>query len=1213
MAEVLIVVLGFLGLVFGAGWFLGFRSARRRQGRAAEGVVRSPTAYDEAFDAGFRAGRDADPRIPQTAPAPHAQDPAAGRATLQRVVVSPDRTSEPLPVLQPARSPEELAAEKAARDVRTVNIALYSASLLLVAAGGLFIGAGLPGPARAVTISVVVMLFYVGGLVLHTHLPRLRPAAVAFAGTGLALLPVGGLLFGALTGEGALAWFVSAVLGSGAYVVAAVRLQSRVVAYLSLPFFLSIALSSAALLGAALIWYFTSSIAVAAVLAVVSAVFPHRLPAVMTRAVLDAHRFLAPLALVMSLVLGGILADRDRALLWVVGAGYYGALLLVLPVRRVENLYALRLVSAVAAFLVTIALGAGAAWAVLVLGLVLGLQVTGLLVLPLPLQRMLRTALPAGAERPGEDRRPRVPEWYRLDVLITFGLMTLAATVVTLAPLVPSGSTGGARPDALLPALLVLLVGAFVATGLRGGAELLVLPGVVLAVLGPWSDPWRAEVVIILSLGYFVARAGRTSRDTRERFLLAARSAMVVLLPLIVLVHARTPGSSGGRLWDLAALALVLGAVANQLVEAVRVRRGSTSPYGTRVICVASGVSLPASILLAGSAGGGAITATAVGSCVLVGCATTLLLPLADEEGPGSRWAGRLRSDPGTATQGGGRIARSVRQSRAGEAIGPLSFLAAALAFLAATASLRSYELLLGAIVLYSGLMAGRSITRGRRGAYLLAAQAALTSLTAVVSADLELSVHGVLTATAVSVAAQEVVRSLLRRRLRAIGLQSWSAWSGLALLAALPLLYGALAGSDVRLGVVVLQLALLLVVSAIVFVLQREELAAYPALYAAAALVAALTGVLRTAPDGWLPRAPLDPWAGALVAAGLVLVLALLRLRLDDRRIVRPGWAGIGVLGAEAAAFAFEDGTGWDRVVVAAVLAGVGFAVSRWDGLPWVDAGAAVAVVVLSTTIVQQLVPDVTGTPGISTQQILLGAVLAGGLLQLARSVLPPAGHEPLRHLILTAVALGWGGVAAAAAMVPDDQAVLGSVVLAAVAVLTVRELPTTMRGPAREGAFLVLAASAQRVTWLLLDGPGFYWAAQWWVVALSLLSLHSFTRGHGGRGPLWLSAAAVVLSGTGLLTLPGGTPGTQIWALFGHVALLAAGVALSRRLFSVWGAVGIALALLWFLRDYTFVLLTLAAVALIAFAVWKLNRQTRGATRAAPGASAVTHTEDA
>ena len=101
--------------------------------------------------------------------------------------------------------------------------------------------------------------------------------------------------------------------------------------------------------------------------------------------------------------------------------------------------------------------------------------------------------------------------------------------------------------------------------------------------------------------------------------------------------------------------------------------------------------------------------------------------------------------------------------------------------------------------------------------------------------------------------------------------------------------------------------------------------------------------------------------------------------------------------------------------------------------------------------------------------------------------------------------------------------------------------------------------------------------------------------------RGSRWLIAAAVILSGSGLLTVSGGTTAAQVWALCGHILLLVVGVALSRRLFSLWGAIGIVLALLWFLRGFTFLLLAVAALLLLAFAVWKLNSQTRGGAGAA------------
>jgi hypothetical protein len=60
----------------------------------------------------------------------------------------------------------------------------------------------------------------------------------------------------------------------------------------------------------------------------------------------------------------------------------------------------------------------------------------------------------------------------------------------------------------------------------------------------------------------------------------------------------------------------------------------------------------------------------------------------------------------------------------------------------------------------------------------------------------------------------------------------------------------------------------------------------------------------------------------------------------------------------------------------------------------------------------------------------------------------------------------------------------------------------------------------------------------------------------------------------------------------------MLVAGLALGDRLFVRWGAGGVAACILWAMREYTFALLALIAVGLIAFAVWRLNRSTGTAT---------------
>ncbi|MGV0111044.1 hypothetical protein [Arthrobacter sp. CP30] len=1248
MILVLVLVV-FLGAFVGVGWFLGARSARRA-GSWPRDVPPPAVVYGEGFEAGYRAAQEAQAPLGAEggpgasgrplqawAPAPASAPPAPPRTgsslSVPTVPTVPTPTGQASPIGPPAASAppapaltgrpaplgppappstEDLAAAKAARDLRAINIALYSASLLLVAAGGLFIGAAVPGPARAVTICAVVALFYVGGVILHDRLPRLRPAAVAFAGTGLALLPVAGVLFGVLTDEGPLAWFGTALIGTAAYLLAAVRLQSRVVAYLSIPFLLSIALSSVSLIGGALIWYFTCSIGVAALLAVLAHPAPRWMPEVLTRAVLDAHRVLTPLALGASLLLGSLLAPGERALLWVVAAVHYAALLVFVPVSKTVHFYATRLIATLAAVLILAALDLPFLWAVMVLALCLAVQVAGALVLAAPLRRLLTpgarpSPVPPGAGPGGAhtaagpapttsvggeiDPQERAQARYRRDVLVTFALAALAAAVVA-SPLRGDGPDG---PDVLVPVLLVLALGLWIAVRFGGAAEVLVLPGVLLAVIAPGESPWRAELVLALSVGYFLLRARAAMPVLRERFLLAARAGGVLLLPVAVMVHLRTLELPDARLGELALLAVVLGAVANHLAEVVRTRAMRATPYSPWVICTSSVISLVAALVAAADSGVGPVTAIAIWTTVAAGLLTTLLLPLVEESTSTQPTGGPVTQ------QGGPRAPRPVLQGWYVEAAGPVSLIVAACACAAAGFGYRTFEVLLACAVVHGGLTARRAIDHRRRGAYLLAAQIAFTVLTALVSRDLDLTVHGVLTVVAVGIALQEIVRVIIRRRLRDLGLQASSAWLSTAALAALPLAYSVLAGPTVQLGVIVVHLALLLVVSVILFTVQHRTAAAYPALYALAASIAVLAGGLETAPQGWLPRAPLAMWGGALLAAALLLALVVVGVRSGEERRRLPLRVGAGLFALEAGLFSFADG-GWDRVIVAAAVAGALFAFSRVDRLPWLDGIAALAVIVLSTAFIQEVTLDMGGPAGSAVMQLLVGAVLAAGLLYLARDLLAMDDHGELRYRILGSTALCWAAVASLVATVPHQEAIAGSVVLGVVAVLAVREVPAPRRPVAAELAFLVLVAAAQRITWAVSGGITFFWAAQWWVVALAVLVAYSFLRGSARRGPLWLSAGAVVLSGTALLTITGGTAGAQVWALCGHVLLLAAGVALSRRLFSIWGAVGIVLALLWFLRGYTFLLLTVAALALLAFAVWKLNSQTRGSEATAP-----------
>jgi hypothetical protein len=305
-------------------------------------------AAGEAYRSGFMAGHvqgwhDANMagRMPQQlraeAPITAATDPAAGWPAYPPATevapgrgMAPDAPAKPPsthlltfvpPIDQPTveppvdepsyeESPAELLARKEKRERQNINVTLYAASLLLVAAGALFVGTSLPAVLRFAGVCLITGLFYGTGLALHPRAPKLRPAAVAFAGTGLALVPVAGLaMYNFAVQDGPLAWLLTSVVGTLAYIAAAIRLESRVLVYLSLTFVVSTAWSGVSVLGASLVWYFAAMIGFAVAVTLVTLLKPHWIPPLFLRPIMLLDPFVVPAVAVAATVM---LLDLDR-------------------------------------------------------------------------------------------------------------------------------------------------------------------------------------------------------------------------------------------------------------------------------------------------------------------------------------------------------------------------------------------------------------------------------------------------------------------------------------------------------------------------------------------------------------------------------------------------------------------------------------------------------------------------------------------------------------------------------------------------------------------------------------------------------------------------------------------------------------------------------------------------------------------------------------
>ena len=172
------------------------------------------------------------------------------------------------------------------------------------------------------------------------------------------------------------------------------------------------------------------------------------------------------------------------------------------------------------------------------------------------------------------------------------------------------------------------------------------------------------------------------------------------------------------------------------------------------------------------------------------------------------------------------------------------------------------------------------------------------------------------------------------------------------------------------------------------------------------------------------------------------------------------------------------------------------------------------------------------------------------------------------------------------------NGSAVAGALTLMVSLALAVREAPQALRETALEAACLPAALAVERIAWFGAGGADLFWSVQYWAVVLAGLAAWKYTRRRQDRGTALLGASAVILSGSGLGTVVSGGTGEQLWALVAHAGLLAFGLLASRKLFTIWGAAGVALAVVWYLRGYTFLLLALLAAGLIALAVWRLTR---------------------
>jgi hypothetical protein len=221
-------------------------------------------------------------------------------------------------------TPEDALALKHKESLRNSNMLLYMASFLLVAAGATFIGAAMPDNVKLIGIGLLTAAFYGVGLTLYRRVFNLRPAAVAFTGTGLALLPFFGIALYQYGGVDVnVAWLTTSLIGLVCYLVAAVLLQNQIVSYLTMAFLISLVSSAVATAALPIVWYFVFVIGISLIASLVAFIKPTWLPKVFSEPVERTGQVVTPLALIASLFVDNKLSLQGYEIVFATGTAHY--------------------------------------------------------------------------------------------------------------------------------------------------------------------------------------------------------------------------------------------------------------------------------------------------------------------------------------------------------------------------------------------------------------------------------------------------------------------------------------------------------------------------------------------------------------------------------------------------------------------------------------------------------------------------------------------------------------------------------------------------------------------------------------------------------------------------------------------------------------------------------------------------------------------------
>jgi len=1198
---VLVIVLALAGYFFGRS-----RGRKLAQDQAEPSAQRLREAWQEGYEAANeylrRTGQmnhappseiapvplqeSSGPGATNIAGAPPAQPPGTGVPQQATPAPRPETPAKPVKVLT-----------KRERELRNINITLYVAALMIVAAGALFLSFALPPVAKLIAFFLLAVAFYLGGLITYAVKPSLRPAGAAFAGTGLALLPLCAIAtYNTLNISGPSTWLIFSVIGTVAVGYATVKLKSRVLSWVAVLILVSTGMASAATMQRGVLNYMLVLLLLSVVLMLLAVRSKKIQDSIFFQAILGTAQLLPAFVVVLSLILFESLRSRDY--FWIF------ALLtaqLLLTLRLLSNLRLLRFFAARLTFLLMVLaacnyLALSNTTTALIFAFTFGLQAVAVML---------------------------YSEGYRKRMPLTRGhlqtersvLWGLALVSVVIACFFANENTSIVLRLLVLPIFALLCLPGLLRVAKAEMAVIAALPLVVL--VGKEQHGWQPLVLFVMAIIGLSLAHHRAEGLTQQicghiRWVLLLITAGVLGGAIHESVPALSTGSELGA--RLITVLLVL-----QILWVIVLLNSSTANDGVKRIHtlwrIAASVVIAVGIVgylqfsvIAASGTYDRLAYLKLNSLpwfVITLTITAVLVIL-------SGW--RLHSPEHQSE----RTAQSIKVVEASAllVLYALSFEKDAWVF---------------ALVIGTGTLAHflvhvrRSNDQNWKIIYASLAQVLFSSMMWWFARSMDFDIHGRFALLLVSLSIPQLTRLLINIRHHK-PLRQELRWVAIGLLIGIPvavLSYGWFAGGADR-GVILLAAVCTASHGCAAFVAERAGLAHRAQYYLFAPIMALIVVItvqssVLNDQSGWLR----SRWWNEQVAAALLLVMALVAIaaewRWRSQRHISSAIALAIFLPALVAGW-WQSETWWSVAANAILaLALTLLVISRKSA--WYALGS---VIMLTLTIVQAVIKlrDVGSLRVLDSMDIAWALIVTGAVLYLLAMAhgrmkepapdYPPASYrhaDPLGAASRIYFAGMLSALFIAGGLSHVDSVASWSIIGGAVLIFGVALLVCFFELPASAKAYMVdglivLGAVLALSSYSRISGtPEFSSVMAYLALVAVVLVVWRNLKAHPALERAYLIAGSIAASMTLFAALAESNNLAQIIGLLFFGCLIAWGLKLGQQLFIWWGAIALTLSVMWFLRELVFLWLVLIGLGLIVAAVYKLVKVDRaGASPAQP-----------